>query len=135
MIVIPGDKIAYCDVDDTLVSWSSTAEEKEKDGVKFDCPGSMVWDVDGSEIGYAAPWSEVLVPNLLMIEQLKKLKLRHHTIVVWSAGGYEWAEIVVKTLKLEHIVDLVICKPTYVFDDLPVEEFMPKSRLITKDSK
>lgn len=130
MITVPGNKIAYCDVDDTLVFWSSTQEDKEKYGVKFTCPGSMVWDEDGEQIGYANSWTEVLVPNLPQIEQLKNLRLRHHTIVVWSAGGYDWAKTVVQTLGIEHLVDLVICKPTYVFDDLPCEEFMPKSRLI-----
>jgi hypothetical protein len=112
MIVIPGNKIAYFDVDDTCVYWSSTAEDKEKYGVRFTCPGSMVWDVDGSEIGYAGEWSEVLVPNLAIIEQMIKLKLRNHTIVLWSAGGYDWAHAVANTLKLESYIDVVMCKPT-----------------------
>lgn len=116
MIIVPGDKIAYIDCDDTLVFWDATQEEKFAFGVVFKYPDSDK--------------SELLFPNYPQIEHLKKLKLRHHTIVVWSAGGVAWAETVVRRLGLEDVVDAVICKPTYVFDDLPVQEFMPASRLI-----
>lgn len=47
-------------------------------------------------------------------------------MVVWSAGGWDWAEAVVKTLKLENFVDLVISKPTWTYDDLQPSEFIPK---------
>lgn len=135
MITIPGDKIAYCDVDDTLVYWESTPEDKIANGVAFKCPGSLRWCATTSSMVRDNQSIELLVPNDAQIEQLKRLKLRHHTIIVWSAGGVDWAETVIKTLGLEDYVDAVMCKPTYVFDDLPVEEFMPKSRLIKKDSK
>ena len=121
MITVKGEKIAYVDCDDTLVYWSSSQEDKEKYGVRFYYP-------DFYE-------SELLVPNLAQIEHLKKLKLRHHTIVVWSAAGSSWATEVVQRLGLEPYVDLCISKPTQVYDDLPVSEFMPASRLITKESK
>jgi FMN phosphatase YigB (HAD superfamily) len=134
MIVIPGNRIVYCDVDSTILDWDSTQEDKEKNGVLFTCPGSMVYDPeDGSEIGFAGEWSELLVPNWPQIEQLKKHRLRHHTVVVWSSGGYDWAETAVRTLKLEQYVDVVISKPVWLYDDLQPSEFMPKARLITKD--
>lgn len=135
MIVIPGNKICYVDCDDTLVFWSPSQEDKEKHGVKFTCPGSMVYDTDGFEIGYAGQWSEILVPNWPQIEELKKYKIRGHKIVLWSAAGVEWAETVAKTLNIENVVDVCLCKPTYVFDDLPVSEFMPPSKLIKEFRK
>ncbi|HEY5236210.1 MAG TPA: hypothetical protein VIJ14_08540 [Rhabdochlamydiaceae bacterium] len=135
MIVIPGNKIVYTDCDDTLVFWHSTPEQKEKEGVLFTCPGSMVWDVDGEEIGYANSWSEILVPNWPQIEELRKFKIRGHKIILWSAAGVEWCETIAKTLKLEDVIDVCICKPVYVIDDLPVSEFMPQSRLIKRETK
>jgi len=43
---------------------------------------------------------------------------RGHAIVVWSGGGADWAEAVVKALKLEEFVDVVTAKPTYYIDDI-----------------
>ncbi len=136
MITIPGDKVVYVDCDDTLVFWSSSEEDKSKYGaVEFTCPGSMVYDTDGSEIGYAGEWTERLLPNWPQIEELRKFKIRGYKIVLWTQSGAAWAEAIAKTLKMENIVDVCITKPTYIFDDLPASEFMPQSRLITKDSK
>lgn len=132
MIVVPGDKICYCDVDSTLIEWQSTEEDKEKYGIEFHCPGSLTYDKYGN-ISYEGAWTEKLVPNWPQIEQLKKHRLRQHTVLVWSAGGCAWAESAIRTLGLEQYVDVVISKPSWVYDDLPASEFMPKSRLITKD--
>ena len=53
---------------------------------------------------------------------------RDHTIVVWSAGGYKWAEAAVKALGLTKFVDVVMCKPSWIYDDLdPGGVFMPKT--------
>jgi hypothetical protein len=124
MIVIPCKQPTFFDVDDTLVMWNATPEELAERGVDFECPGSHTI-IDG-EIKETPPWKERLLPHRKHIEQLKKHKMRGHTIVVWSAGGYDWAAAVVKALQLENFVDLVISKPIWCYDDLQPNEFIPK---------
>jgi hypothetical protein len=130
MIVVPCKQTTYYDVDDTLVMWNASAEELESRGVDFTCPGSFTF-IDG-EMRESPPWSARLLPHRKHIEQLKKHKMRGHTNIVWSAGGYDWAAAVVKALGLEDYVDLVISKPTWFYDDLTPEEFMGK-RYYMKD--
>lgn len=105
MIVLKCTQPTYFDVDDTLVMW--------------DLPDTMknnLW-IDGT-------YFKVHKPH---IEVLKKHAARGHTIIVWSQGGWEWAEKVVKALELEEYVDLVIEKPKWIYDDLPASKFMPES--------
>lgn len=56
-------------------------------------------------------------PNFKVIEQLIRHKDRGHYVIVWSAGGVEWAARVVKELNLEHNVDVVMNKPAFMWDD------------------
>jgi len=82
----------------------------------IDCDETLVlWDGDK------------YTPNEKMITQLKQHKARNHPIIVWSAGGWEWAARVVKELGLEEYVDLVIAKPRFYWDDKLAAEFMPKT--------
>lgn len=128
MVVIPCKQIVFFDVDDTLVAWDATPEQLEERGIEIICPGSLVSvDEDGTQ-GFAPEWKQLILPHRKHIEQLKKHKMRNHTVVVWSAGGWDWAHAAVKALKLEKFVDLVISKPTWTYDDLPASEFMPKSQ-------
>lgn len=65
-------------------------------------------------------------PHYAHIEQLKRHHLRGHKVIVWSKGGYKWAERVVKELKLERYIDIVMAKPAFLWDDLDTEKWMPK---------
>lgn len=58
------------------------------------------------------------------IELLKDMKARGRYIVVWSQGGFAWAEAVVLALGLQDYVDLIIEKPIAYVDDLQASEFM-----------
>jgi phosphoserine phosphatase len=60
------------------------------------------------------------------IESIRKHKLRGHTVVVWSAGGAQWAERVVRELDLVPYVDACLAKPTWHYDDLPANEILGK---------
>lgn len=127
MIVLDSDQGTFFDVDETLVMWSPTPEQMEKHGIEITCPAGLYRDDDGEiKMGYG--WVQLLVPHFTHVEQLKKHKARGHFICVWSAGGWEWAQAVVKALGLEAFVDLVISKPRWTYDDLPAEVFMPKSQ-------
>ena len=66
------------------------------------------------------------------VETIKDFKARGHTVVVWSAGGAEWAEMVVKALDLTDVVDLVISKPDWFVDDKPSSMFMSESKRFYK---
>lgn len=90
------------DVDDTLIMWR----------IPEDYTGPLVeTDLDG--------FKDKGIPNLHAINHLKKMKARGYAIIVWSAGGSEWAEAVVKALELEDFVDVVMPKIDFHLDDVP----------------
>ncbi len=112
MHILNSDKIVFCDVDDTLIGWSKPEKGPDEFWVTTTCHGMVEHH-----------W--VIKENL---EALKKHKGRGHLIVVWSQGGWEWAEAVVKALKIEHLVDLVCSKPEWIYDDLEASVWMPKAK-------
>lgn len=118
MIALESDLVVFCDVDDTLVKWNYTKEEEER---------AIIFD----NFGVKTP----LVPHLVHIEQLMKHKARGHMVIVWSQGGWEWSQEVVKKLGIEDYVDLVISKPRWFYDDLPSSAFMPDHIRIYKEDK
>lgn len=104
MIKVPAGPTAYFDVDDTLVMWDLPEDIKINDDrlVTVICRGH----------------SNRVLPNPYNINLLKKMKKRGHAIIIWSAGGSDWAESVIKALDLEDLVDVVATKPTYYIDDI-----------------
>lgn len=97
----------YFDIDDTLIL-HNVSRRPEK--AIFISSG----DVDIS-----------VIPNTKLISKLVEFKKQGKTIIVWSAGGADWAETVVNTLNLESYVDCILSKPTLYFDDLDCSEWMP----------
>lgn len=91
----------YWDVDNTLVMWYKPEGYTKKDAVKITDPYSgAVYD---------------LYPHKSHIKLMKMLQARGSKIVVWSAGGYEWAKTIVEALKLP--ADVVLEKPATYWDD------------------
>lgn len=110
------EPIVFFDIDDTLVSWDSynydtTADQKTL--VEFICPNS------GKSF-----WLEAINEN---INAMKVHKLRGHTVVLWSAGGAEWAKEVSSKLEVAVYVDAYMSKPSWFYDDIPSSSFMPES--------
>ena len=105
MRTILNDQVIYFDVDQTLVDHLYQSPEE-----------SMEIGVDGILTS--------VKPIQMNIDMMKLLKSQGMAIVVWSQGGYRWAEAVVKALGLESYVDLVITKPKMYFDDLDCRSFM-----------
>lgn len=101
---VPCGPTAFFDCDDTLLMWDTP------EGVDFN--GEEMVSVSCRE------HSDRLYPNRYNIELLVKMAKRGHSIVVWSGGGADWAEAVVKALKLEQYVHVVTGKPTYFIDDI-----------------
>jgi hypothetical protein len=121
----------YFDVDDTLVKWNKATDEEKAKAVPFTHPACRGVNADGDIVDYPA-WTEYLVPHKKHIEQMKAHKLRGHTVIVWSAGGWQWAETAVRTLGLDKYVDLILEKPLWFYDDLQAHEILGK-RIFMKD--
>lgn len=69
--------------------------------------------------------SDILVlPHNPNIRLLKEEKSRGAHIIVWSRGGFQWAENVIKALDLEKYVDTIVSKPLAYIDDLDVSEWL-----------
>jgi FMN phosphatase YigB (HAD superfamily) len=104
-LVIDTESTIFFDVDDTLVMWG-----KEENRIEV------------KEPYYGEP--TFVTPHKGHIKILKDRKARGSFIVVWSAGGYRWAAAVIKALKLEEYVDLVMTKPHAYVDDKQPNEIM-----------
>lgn len=110
MKTIKNERIIPCDVDSTLIF------PLTKDTGRL---GANISIFDAVTRTY-----KTMVANNAMVRLLKEEKHRGATIIVWSRGGYEWAENVVKALGLTKHVDLIMSKPISYFDDKPVNEWM-----------
>lgn len=100
------------DVDDTLVIWGDFYGVPHEGAVPFICPYSG--------------GTNYLIPHKKHIQLLKQYTGRGMCVMVWSAGGTQWAKSVINTLGLEDYVDLIITKPSKLIDDLPLNEIFPK---------
>ena len=108
MVTFKERKTVYFDVDDTLLEWK-TCKRSDKDAVKI---------VNNGHTFY----KKAIVPN---VEGLKAHSLAGHLVVVWSAGGATWAETVVRALKLQKFVNVILTKPDYYYDDKTADHWMP----------
>ena len=99
------------DIDDTLVSWEAYGQFKEG-MVEFEDPAT------GGSL-----WLEVIWEH---VEAIKSHHVRGHTIVLWSAGGADWAEEVAKKLGIRKYVHAFMSKPNWYYDDIPSSEFLPE---------
>ena len=89
----------FFDVDDTLVMW----DEKVKGAtVCINCDGHL----------------SHMVINKGNLEELKRHGSRGIDVIVWSQGGVQSAQSVVRALKLENYVAGIMTKPFCYYDDL-----------------
>ena len=109
-----GTPTIFFDCDDTLVIWDKHGKSNDFEAIKFTCYGKEY----------------KLIPHKPHIEALKKHKNDGYKIVVWSAGGEEWAAEVVKVLDLGDHVDCTLSKPEFYYDDKRVFEFMHHTKRI-----
>ena len=94
---IKGEILAV-DVDDTLVYWCNPPE------------GAPVKEVEWK--GYVYQYN----PKVHL--QITRHIARGHTVMIWSAGGQEWAQKVASMLGLKSNV-ITMSKPKWAIDDLP----------------
>lgn len=99
----------FIDVDDTLIMWKYP--EHWDDTIKISTYGDVSYEV---------------APHRGHIEVIKQFKARGHNVVIWSAGGSNWAKAVVDALKLNRYVNAIMPKPFWYYDDLEVDEWIGK---------
>ena len=103
----------YFDVDNTLIMHVP--------------PGQLVSErLQDSLYTIDIPGTDIVIryhPNFDNIKLLKRSKAKHHTVIVWSHGGVDWAEHVIKALGLEKYVDYVMHKVEKYVDDVPIEQW------------
>lgn len=107
MHVMKSDNVAYFDVDDTLIIHFPIGEippHRLDEAIVISIPDRPMFTAE-------------CIPHKDHIERLKMHKVWGNGVVVWSKSGWEWAETVVKALKLEDYVDVVASKPNYYYDD------------------
>ncbi len=101
--VMPSGPSAYFDVDDTLIQWQRpTSRDSDLDLIEVSCRGVR----------------DTYKFNKHNLDYLNKLASRGHVIILWSAGGADWAQAVCDALSLNEIVFACLSKPTYYVDDI-----------------
>jgi hypothetical protein len=110
MRVVNQESTIFVDCDDTLIMWGEYKEFDIREKIEIKSPYDNTSSFHFIHKGH--------------IKVLKDRKARGSFIVVWSAGGFAWAEAVVKALGLEEYVDLCMTKPHAYIDDKKAEEFM-----------
>ena len=111
MEVFQGNRTVYFDVDDTLMEWKQ-CDPSFRDACRIENNGFVFYKR----------------PINIHVEELKNQKMAGNTVVVWSAGGAKWAEAVLRALKIEQYVDVVLTKPDFYYDDKDVDYWFPKKR-------
>lgn len=116
MKILESDDVVFCDVDETLVSYTECVPggiriygEPYKDLI------SIIDPYDQEEL--------LLNPLVANIRLLKRCKLKGKTVVVWSRGGYKWVKAVVEALNLQDYVDLVMTKVELYIDDKDISNW------------
>lgn len=112
MVVIKNENTAFFDVDETLII---PCDIHEADLDTF----VLIFDERINKKLYFNKYVE-------HIDLLKQMKARGRYIVVWSAGGFAWAQKVIEVLGLIDVVDLVMTKPGCYVDDKDANCFMER---------
>jgi FMN phosphatase YigB (HAD superfamily) len=129
MISLHGETY-FSDVDDTLVLHGyDPSDEVNAIDVAF-----RAADYDGGVAKYGDRVMNFrVVPHVEHIARLREMKRAGYKVVVWSRGGSQWAECVVRRLGLQPVpeggdgtVDAVMAKPDYYLDDVLANNFMKR---------
>ena len=88
----------------------------------------VCFDVDDTLILWNRPDSDLVLEDSSYkvhkkhIESMKRFHARGHFVIVWSKGGAAWAKKCVELLRIEKYVNLVMAKPSWCFDDQPLDK-------------
>lgn len=112
MIIIKSDKGAYFDIDETLVLMDNI-DTNHLDTITISCDRYNIF--------------AIVFPHKEHIQRLKDHAARGHKVFIWSAGGWKWAQAVVKALKLEQYVYAIVPKGPWIWDDKMPNDFLSRS--------
>lgn len=136
MITLKLVKPAFFDCDSTIIEWRPSEDRKEEEGTECNWSiRSMAVDESGKIVMKEGTEEDVFIPIQSNIDQLKEHKRRGHSVVVWSAGGAEWAAQAVKMLGIEDYVDLAVDKPASLYDDKDFEQAFPKIQFVKDEPR
>lgn len=99
--VLNTDRVAYFDVDNTLIIWEVN---------QFPFTMSTVI-INGREFGI----------HKAHLKKIKDYATMGFLVIVWSNSGHQWAKQVAEALGIEKLV-YTTSKPHRVFDDQPLNE-------------
>lgn len=111
------DRVVAFDCDDTLVMWDGDEFQPHTGAIAFANPTSTL--LSGTILKTENVY---LVPHRKHIQKLKGYAKSGWFVIVWSAGGGNWANEIVNKLDLKKYVNLITAKPTILFDDLPLQD-------------
>ncbi len=111
MLVIRNENVDPYDIDGTLIMHDRLINIPDSERVR------VVDPVTGGTLTVRI--------NRPMVRLLMESKARGSYVIVWSRGGFQWAENVIKALSLTAYVDQVMSKPMAYFDDTPIEKWLP----------
>lgn len=93
----------------------------------FDVDQTLFMHTPGYLFNIVNPYTNTPMVGMINnghVELLKQHKARGMFIIVWSKAGAQWANAVVKKLKLEEYVDLILTKPDKYCDDLTGDKIL-----------
>jgi hypothetical protein len=114
MNIIKSENVWVVDVDETLIQHKSGT-------LRIQCPLLKTYSS--------------FTPCEGNITLLKEKFVRGCYIVVWSQGGFAWAETVVNALQLNEYVHTIMSKPVGYIDDKEIDEWFPKRVYIKPETR
>ena len=109
MKIVKNERLIVCDVDDTLVMHNTCNLALTE--AQVEDPLDRFRKV-------------IVYRNDPMIRLLQEEIQRGSQLIVWSRGGWEWAQNVLMALKLDHLPIIVMTKPYAYFDDKDVSVWL-----------
>ncbi len=120
--VLESSNTVFFDVDETLILWDTKERKGRKDFILVEDP-----HLNGMKVK--------VYPHYAHGNILRRNYHQGRIVVVWSAAGHLWAKAIVKALKLEKYVSLVMEKPVQYVDDVPMEFWKPKRIYLEIDTE
>ncbi len=97
--------------------------------VAFDVDDTLIKDdIDPDDVLSAKlrDKSFLFSPHRRHVNLLRTYHRKGFTIIVWSQGGYDYANSILNALGVSSLVSLVMTKPSRYIDDLPASAWMQR---------